>query len=232
MAISTSNRTNFEPLVVLEAEKKDPNRQLERREKKTFEKWVCLVYTMWRPWCHVVAIENGENYSFVWPYQPPLAYFYWAKQNPLELERKKFMEQVLSFSINTPFIKAMAEIPKFAKDVMRYCNDLEKAPTIVFCNNYWRVDNKDGRPRASNFALQIRTNVLAYSGASINLMPYSFYRKLELPMLKNTRMTIHMEYHMITCPPGIIEYLLVKVGKFIFPLDFVVIDMKKMKTFL
>lgn len=36
-----------------------------------------------------------------------------------------------------------------------------------------------------------------------------------------------MTDHSITHPRGIIEDLLVKVGKFIFPTDFIVLDMKK-----
>lgn len=40
-------------------------------------------------------------------------------------------------------------------------------------------------------------------------------------------MTIHMEDHSITYPCRIVEDLLVNVRKFVFPVDFVVLDMKK-----
>lgn len=42
-----------------------------------------------------------------------------------------------------------------------------------------------------------------------------------------TRMTIYMANQSVTYPHGIIEDLLVNFGKCIFPLDFVVLDMKE-----
>lgn len=75
-------------------------------------------------------------------------------------------------------------------------------------------------------------NTLADLGASINIMPFSFYRKLELPMLKTIRMAIHMDGRSVTYPRGIIEDLLVKVGKFVFPVDFIVVDMEEDKDFM
>lgn len=69
-------------------------------------------------------------------------------------------------------------------------------------------------------------NDLADSRASINLMPYSFYKKLAFLGLKNTRMTILMEDHSITHPRDIVEDLQVKARKFIFPMEFVVLDRK------
>lgn len=58
-------------------------------------------------------------------------------------------------------------------------------------------------------------------------MPYSFHKKLTFVGLKNTRMTIRMTDHSITHPHDIVADLLVKVGKFIFLVDFVVLDMKE-----
>lgn len=56
------------------------------------------------------------------------------------------MEQVLSLSINTPLIKAMAKIPIFGKDVMRNCKDLEKASTI-FLNEKCSTTVLEGLPK-------------------------------------------------------------------------------------
>ena len=40
-------------------------------------------------------------------------------------------------------------------------------------------------------------------------------------------MTIHMANRSVTQPRGIVEDILVKTGKFVFPIDFVVLDMKE-----
>ncbi|XP_023772429.1 uncharacterized protein LOC111921071 [Lactuca sativa] len=70
-------------------------------------------------------------------------------------------------------------------------------------------------------------NALANSGESINLMPYSFYKKLGLPRLQDMKMTLRMADHTITNPRRIIEDLLVKLGNFVFLVDFVVLYMKE-----
>ncbi|GJX38652.1 reverse transcriptase domain-containing protein [Tanacetum coccineum] len=65
---------------------------------------------------------------------------------------------------------------------------------------------------------------LADLGASINLMPLSVWKKLSLPELTPTCMTLEVADRSITQPIGIAEDVNVKVGKFQFPADFLVID--------
>ncbi|GJT89176.1 reverse transcriptase domain-containing protein [Tanacetum coccineum] len=65
---------------------------------------------------------------------------------------------------------------------------------------------------------------LADLGASINLMPLSVWEKLSLPELTPTCMTLELADRSITQPIGIVEDVYVKVGKFQFPTDFVVVD--------
>ncbi|GJZ39195.1 reverse transcriptase domain-containing protein [Tanacetum coccineum] len=65
---------------------------------------------------------------------------------------------------------------------------------------------------------------LADLGASINLMPLSVWKKLSLPELTPTCMTLELADRSISQPIGIAEDVYVKVGKFQFPADFVVVD--------
>ncbi|GKA10299.1 reverse transcriptase domain-containing protein, partial [Tanacetum coccineum] len=65
---------------------------------------------------------------------------------------------------------------------------------------------------------------LADLGASINLMPLSMWKKLSLPELTPTCMTLELVNHSISQPIGIAKDVYVKVGKFQFPADFVVVD--------
>ncbi|KAJ9561813.1 hypothetical protein OSB04_006973 [Centaurea solstitialis] len=57
-------------------------------------------------------------------------------------------------------------------------------------------------------------------------MPLSFYQKLGLEGLKSTRMTIQLADRSIKYPVGIAEDVIVRVGKFDFPADFVILDIK------
>ncbi|GJU36857.1 reverse transcriptase domain-containing protein [Tanacetum coccineum] len=67
-------------------------------------------------------------------------------------------------------------------------------------------------------------HALADLGASINLMPLSIWKKLSLPELTPTRMTLELADRSITRPKGVAEDVFVKVGKFHFPTEFVVVD--------
>nr|GEV78749.1 reverse transcriptase domain-containing protein [Tanacetum cinerariifolium] len=60
--------------------------------------------------------------------------------------------------------------------------------------------------------------------ASINLMPLSIWKKLSLPELTPTRMTLELADRSITRPKGVTEDVFIKVGKFHFLIDFVVVD--------
>nr|GFC06219.1 reverse transcriptase domain-containing protein [Tanacetum cinerariifolium] len=65
---------------------------------------------------------------------------------------------------------------------------------------------------------------LADLGASINLMPLSIWKKLRLPTLNDTKMVLELADRIILKPTGVAENVFVKVGKFYFPADFVVLD--------
>ena len=68
---------------------------------------------------------------------------------------------------------------------------------------------------------------LCYSGASINLMPLSVARKLSLGELTSTTVTLQMADRTMAKPEGVIEDVLVKVGKFVFPVDFIILDIEE-----
>ncbi|GJV58493.1 reverse transcriptase domain-containing protein [Tanacetum coccineum] len=69
-----------------------------------------------------------------------------------------------------------------------------------------------------------RTNALADSGASINLLPHSIYKQLGLGALTPTRMTLELANRSITHPMGIAEDVVVRVDGFTFLADFVVVN--------
>ncbi|GJV51491.1 reverse transcriptase domain-containing protein [Tanacetum coccineum] len=66
---------------------------------------------------------------------------------------------------------------------------------------------------------------LADLGASINLMPFiQLRKKLQLSGLTETKMVLELADRTISKPTGVAENVFVKVGKFYFPADFVVLD--------
>ncbi|GJU45686.1 ribonuclease H-like domain-containing protein [Tanacetum coccineum] len=61
-------------------------------------------------------------------------------------------------------------------------------------------------------------------GASVSVMPFSTYTNLGLGILSYTRLTIELADRTIKQPRGIAENMLVRIGKFIFPIDFIILD--------
>lgn len=70
-------------------------------------------------------------------------------------------------------------------------------------------------------------NTLCDLGAGINLMPLSVFRRLQLGEEKPTTVILQLADRSLAHPRGVIKDVLVKIDKFIFPVDFIVLDMEK-----
>nr|GEU55759.1 hypothetical protein [Tanacetum cinerariifolium] len=73
---------------------------------------------------------------------------------------------------------------------------------------------------------ELKCKALADLGASINLMPLSVWKKLGLPELIPTRMTLELANRAICTPAEFARDVFVPVDKFTFPADFVIVDFK------
>ena len=61
-------------------------------------------------------------------------------------------------------------------------------------------------------------------GASVNLLPYSMYKKIGLGELKPTSITLSLADRSIKIPKGTVEYNLIQVDKFYYLVYFVMVD--------
>ncbi|GKA26230.1 retrovirus-related pol polyprotein from transposon TNT 1-94, partial [Tanacetum coccineum] len=66
---------------------------------------------------------------------------------------------------------------------------------------------------------------LADLEASVNVMPLSTYLNLGLGKLAHTKLTVELGDRTVKHPKGIVENVLVGIGKFVFPIDFIILDM-------
>ena len=71
---------------------------------------------------------------------------------------------------------------------------------------------------------------LLYLGASVNLLPYLVYKMLGLGELKPATITLSLADNSVKIPKGIVEDVLVKVDKFYYLVDFVVLDTELVAT--
>ncbi|GJX24222.1 reverse transcriptase domain-containing protein [Tanacetum coccineum] len=144
------------------------------------------------------------------------------------------MFQDLRFDIS--FADALFFMPRFAPTIRNLLMnkekllELAKIPLNENCSAMLlkKLPEKLGDPGKflipCNFPGMDVCHALADLGASINLMPLSIWKKLSLPELTPTRMTLELADRSITHPKGLAEDVYVKVGKFHFPTDFVVVD--------
>nr|GEU41803.1 hypothetical protein [Tanacetum cinerariifolium] len=68
-------------------------------------------------------------------------------------------------------------------------------------------------------------NALADLGASVSVMPLSTYLNLGLGELAHTKLTAELADRTVKYPKGIVENVLVGIGKFVFLVDFIILDM-------
>nr|GEW64932.1 reverse transcriptase domain-containing protein [Tanacetum cinerariifolium] len=148
----------------------------------------------------------------------------------------KFMEIFRDLHFELSFADALVHMPKFALMFKKLLNnkdkliELTKTPLNENCSVVVmkKLPEKLGDP--GRFLIPCDSlefdNCLALAdlGASINLMSLSIWKKLRLPTLNDTKMVLELADQTISKPTGVAENVFVKVGKFYFPADFVVLD--------
>ncbi|GJZ42757.1 hypothetical protein Tco_0590012 [Tanacetum coccineum] len=67
-------------------------------------------------------------------------------------------------------------------------------------------------------------NALADLGAIVSVMPLSTYLNLGLGELAHTKLTVELADRTVKYPKGIAKNVLVCIGKFVFPVDFITLD--------
>ena len=143
--------------------------------------------------------------------------------------------------INIPFGEALAQMPhydKFMKDILSKKRKFAEEGMVSLISTCSAVIQKSlalkmQDPDSFTIPCTIGNFEMGKSlcdfGASINLMPLSVVKRLSLGELTPTAMTLQMADKILSQPKGILEDVLMKVGKFIFPVDFVVIDIEEDK---
>ncbi|GKB59519.1 reverse transcriptase domain-containing protein [Tanacetum coccineum] len=151
----------------------------------------------------------------------------------------KFLDMIQAVRINVPLVDVLAGMPNYGKFIKELISNKHKIKQIsaAFLSDKSsamiqnKVPPKLGDLKSflipCNFNKTFSCNALADLGASINLMSYSLYAKLYLETLKSTKMSVRLADRSFQYPVGIAENMLVEVGKFTFPVDFVILEMKE-----
>ena len=138
--------------------------------------------------------------------------------------------------VNIPLLDMIKQVLTYAKFLKDLCTvkkgfGIEKKAFLTeqvsaIIKSKTPMKYKD--PRSPTISVNIGgtciDNALLDLGSSVNLLPYSVYKQLGLGELKPTNNTLSLADRSIKIPKGIVEDVLVKVDKFYYPVDFVVLD--------
>nr|GFA12852.1 reverse transcriptase domain-containing protein [Tanacetum cinerariifolium] len=146
---------------------------------------------------------------------------------------------IRAVQINVPFVDVLARMPNygtFIKELVRNKHKIEQIFAAFLSDEISAMIQNKVPPKleepgsfliSCNLNKTFSCNALANLGDSFKLMPHSLYEKLSLETLKPTKKSIRLADRSFQYPIGIAKNMLTKVGKFTFPVDFVILEMEE-----
>ena len=179
---------------------------------------------------HIFIKEDSMKRSMPPPFPQAL------KGKKKASKQEGILEVLRQVKVNIPLLDMIKQVPTYAKFLKDLCTVkkglginkkaflTEQDSSIIQCKTL--VKYKDpGSPTISvNIGDICIDKALLDLGASVNLLPYSVYKQLGLGELKPTNITLSLADRSIKILKGIVEDVLVKVDKFYYPMDFIVLD--------
>ncbi|CAJ2653874.1 unnamed protein product [Trifolium pratense] len=151
---------------------------------------------------------------------------------------KKFMKMLHDLQINIPFAEVLEQMPvyaKFMKDLLtkkRKPLDDDTVDMTEECSAIIQKKLPQKKKDPGSFTIPCSIGNISVGralcdlGASINLMPLSMMKKIPGAVAKPTKMQLSLADRSIVYPYGILHDVLVRVAEFVFPADFVILDME------
>src|SRR3954464_14412704 len=161
------------------------------------------------------------------------------KKQTDDIHYRKFLEMFRGLHINIPFADVLEQMPRYAKYLKEMITKKRKwaeHETVMLTEESSALLRKKLPPKLSDpgsFSISCMIgslkfeNALCDLGASVNILPYSLFKKLNIGEVKPTKISLQLADRSIIYPRGIV---LIKVDKFIFPIDLIVLDMEEDKS--
>ncbi|KAL4374043.1 hypothetical protein AHAS_Ahas05G0142300 [Arachis hypogaea] len=169
-------------------------------------------------------------------YKPKMPYPQKLQKETKDKQFSKFLEVFRKLQINIPFAEVLEQMPiyvKFMKELLSKKKRLKGDETVVLTKECSAViQNNLPRKMSDPGSFQIPCTIgsttfekaLYDLGASINLMPLSEMKKLQIQEAQPTKIALQMADKSMKPAYRLVENILVKVGKFFLPADFVILD--------
>ncbi|XP_070056821.1 uncharacterized protein [Nicotiana tomentosiformis] len=152
---------------------------------------------------------------------------------PIEIDDSIGLTEV---TVNIPLIDALKEMlgyAKMMKDLMSRKFDFQDLATVTLTQTFSVVVTRLIAEKLSDpgsFTIPCTIGNYAFAkalcdlGSSINLIPLAIYKRLGIGRARPTSMLLQLADRTVKRPSGILDDVLVQVGKFVFPADFVILD--------
>ena len=179
---------------------------------------------------HILLEEDKMKYHIPPPFPQAL------RGKKKETQQAGILEVLRQVKVNIPLLDLINQVPAYAKFLKDLCTikrglGIEKKAFLTehvsaLIQSKYPVKYKDsGSPTIPvNIGGNCINKALLDLGASVNLMPHSVYLQLGIGELKPTSITLSLADRSGKIPKGIVEDVLVKIDKFYYPVDFVVLD--------
>ncbi|RYR09008.1 hypothetical protein Ahy_B05g076970 [Arachis hypogaea] len=151
----------------------------------------------------------------------------------------RFLDIFASLHINIQFIKALQQMPsyiKYMKELLTRKSSLKGGQTIVMnkeCSSLIQPELPTKRKDPGSFHIPCAIGETMFDkglcdlGASINLMPLSLMKRLQINELMPIDVVIRLADKTQKQSIGVVENVLVKVGNYFLPTDFVILEMEE-----
>ena len=170
-------------------------------------------------------------------YTPAVPFTQKLQKSRREEQFSKFLDIFKKIEINIPFAEVISQMPlyaKFLKEILSKKRKIAEKGIVnltATCSAIIQQKLPTKMKDLGSFTIPCSIGkyefkkALCDSGASINLMPLSVVQRLSLGELTPTAITLQMADRSMAQPKSILEDVLVKVKKFIFLVDFVIMQM-------
>ena len=179
---------------------------------------------------HILLKEDSMKHCMPPPFPQAL------RSKKKASQQAGILEVLRKVNVNIPLLDIIKQVPAYAKFLKDLCTIkkglgiekkaflTEQVRAIIQSKN--PVKYKD--PGSPTISVNIGGNCIDKSlldlGANVNLLPYSVSKKLGLGEIKPTNITLSLADRSVKIPKGIVEDVLLKIDKFYYSVDFVVLD--------
>ncbi|CAM8952521.1 unnamed protein product [Rhodiola kirilowii] len=181
--------------------------------------------------------KKHEEPALMRKYVPMVPFPQRLNKSKLDAHFQRFVEMLKKLYVTLPFHEVITQNPtyaKFLKDIVSNRRVIEES-SMVALNAECSAIVQSRMPRKmqdqGSFSIPISLGkieidrALCDLGASISLIPYSLYEKIDMGELHPTTISLKLADRSSRVPNGVLRDVPIKVGKFFILVDFYVLDM-------